>query len=111
MSILFGNAIAVKETDSLEFASEKVCRVIPRNELTMLVEGYTEGTYWKFIDPDKIRGKFIEIKPGAYTDEQMQAIMGGETYLLYNVEYGIKWRAWDGGKPYAEQMAATAWEV
>lgn len=116
MSIQFGHSITVNPTESKEFSSEKICQMLPFEEISRAVRTPTEGVFAHCVDPEKIRDKFIEIKPGAYTDEQMQAIMNGEFIhdghiLLSSLDYGKKWRAWDGGKPYAEQMAATEWEV
>ena len=115
MAILFANVISVKPSDAPELASEKMCLLLPKDEVTKLVP-FLQGEYVPHADPEKLKDKFIEIKFGAYTDEQMQAIMNGEfmhegVLLLEINDYGKKWRAWDGGKPYAEQMAATAWEV
>lgn len=116
MSIIFGNVISVKPSDAPELASEKMCLLLPKDEVTKLVPSVVQGEYVPHADPEKLKDKFIEIKSDAYTDEQMQAIMNGEfmhkgVLLLKINDYGKTWRAWDGGKPYAEQMAATAWEV
>ena len=55
-----------------------------------------------------LNGKYVQLRPGAFSEEEYQAIMNGEP-LLDTASYGRTWRAWDG-KPLQEQMIGTEWE-
>ena len=103
MSILFeywGKA-SHPEQDS----PETVGRVILKREIVEKTQHLDLGK----PDYTKIEGKRIELKPGAYTPDEYDAIMRGDTCSLAWAFYGIKWRAWDGN-PSHEQMSGTAWE-
>ena len=120
MSILFkfwGKA-SHPEQDS----PETVGRVILKREIVKKTLDVEAPDYTK-IDSDStalvnedgtvrvyaIEGTRIELKPRAYTPEEDDAIMRGDTCSLAWAFYGIKWRAWDGNPSY-EQMSGTAWE-
>ena len=103
MAILFesfGKAVALDHEEP-----ERLCRVIMFDELKTCDAAGFEN----FPLPDVLENKHIELRQGAYTDEEYAAIMNGEPLLSINW-YGRKWRAWDGGKPYPEQMLGTEWE-
>ena len=59
---------------------------------------------------DAVKGSLIELKPGAYTDEEVERIRNGDVGLLPEGECCYKWRLWLGGTPSEELKAATPWE-
>lgn len=93
--------------------------VRPREE-SEHIEGGARGLLTK----DRVRGIIdrqlptagivIQIKPGAYTDEEWAALANTAdgkltgTHSLNVNDYGIKWRAW-AGDPLPEQLAEP-WE-
>lgn len=63
----------------------------------------------------------VEIRKGAYTDEELAEIeakavavetngKSSAVRALAEDDYGIKWRLWVGARPYPEQMYGTPWE-
>lgn len=120
MAIVFGHfgSANVKEVDYAArnaecLAKGETVRPITAAELDAMsehmdydVEGVTvTHTIW----PKSIQGRLVELKPGAYTAAEVEAIKNGSTVLLSEGYYGKKWRIWMGW-PTEEQKAATPWE-
>ena len=67
------------------------------------------------LDTSSLIGQPIQLKPGAFTDEELKIIYSGEVRqasasLLTHNTYGYKWRVWVDGYPTHEQMENTPFE-
>ncbi len=67
------------------------------------------------LDTSSLKGQPVQLKPGAFTDEELKIIYSGElrqasASLLNTPAYGYKWRVWVDGYPTLEEMDATPWE-
>jgi len=120
MAIIFGHfaGTGVQEVDFAEknnecLAKGETIRVISAAELDAMsehetiTEGDISGT--RTIWPKRLLGRLIELKPGAFTEEQVEKIRSGALAQLGESDYGKKWRIWYGW-PTDEQKAATPWE-
>lgn len=120
MSIIFGHfgSGTVQEVDYAARNAECLAKgeklhVITAAELDAMSEhvDYDMGgtIITRTIWPKSLQGRLIELKPGAYTEAQVEEIKKGSIVQLDAHQYGKKWRAWVGW-PTEEQKAATPWE-
>lgn len=112
MSMLFGHysVAAIEENPDLRAAASRergeVTRPVSRAEMDdRLCHGPTGG----LLIPDDFRGCRIDLKPGEFTEEEIEEIRAGKMTVLDYGFYGTKWRLWEGW-PTDEQMAAEPWE-
>lgn len=118
MSIAFGHfsTASIEENPDLREAISRergeVTRPVSRAEMNERLWRYKPSTGdfgAQELIPAEFVGRRIDLKPGAWTDEEIEGIRQGEVKHLSYEDYGTKWRLWEGW-PTDEQMIAEPWE-
>ena len=80
-------------------------------ENLIIIHHEIDGTDWpERRTPDWMKNRPVELKPGAYTAEQIEKIMAGDINILNFDVYGTKWRLWVDGWPTQKLKNSTPWE-
>lgn len=118
MAIMFGrygsaavseDCYEIKQAESLASGVHPITRE-ELDAMTVRIEHSLEGiVVVERIWPKNLLGKLVELRPGAFTDEQVEKIKNGALSVLSDVLYGYDWRVWVGW-PTDEQKASTPWE-
>lgn len=124
MSIMFGTYGAAKidcdlEEDrmraELSAAKGEMPHALTRAEFNdSLIIIHHEGASGDIPEktaPEWMKNRPVELKPGAYTEEEVEKIMAGSILGLDFGQYGKKWRLWVDGWPTQALKDATPWEV